>query len=347
MYVIKTSNVNGALFHATMLMQTSSLWRKIAPRDGKVTYEFKEPVTTVYTRPWQRVLFDERRDANPFFHLFEAMWMLAGRNDAEWLSQFSSKIGQYAEDDGHFHGAYGYRWRSHFTSEERGHYDPAFRTDQVSELITLLRNAPDTRRAVLAMWDPASDLNIDARDIPCNTHIYFKRRGDWLNMLVSCRSNDLILGCYGANAVHFSVLQEYVAAALECAVGTYTHVSDSWHFYEDNPYAQYVLARRDQEQAYTYRDYYTPGHGPQIGALELFGDFENVAHDLTQFMHVEWDDVAAYKTYPFQAIMYPMRNAYSAYKKKDYGTALTIAKSIASPDWRIACTEWLERRAAS
>ena len=34
------------------------------------------PVTTVYGRPNYRVLFNERRDANPFFHLVESVWML-------------------------------------------------------------------------------------------------------------------------------------------------------------------------------------------------------------------------------------------------------------------------------
>jgi hypothetical protein len=36
------------------------------------------PVMSVTSIPTERVLFDPARDANPFFHLFESLWMLAG-----------------------------------------------------------------------------------------------------------------------------------------------------------------------------------------------------------------------------------------------------------------------------
>jgi hypothetical protein len=40
-------------------------------RVGKVLV-MPMPVTSVYHKPTQRVLFDVRRGANPFFHLFES-----------------------------------------------------------------------------------------------------------------------------------------------------------------------------------------------------------------------------------------------------------------------------------
>ena len=39
-------------------------------------------------KPHRRILHNKDRDANPFFHLMEALWMWAGRNDAKFLSQF-------------------------------------------------------------------------------------------------------------------------------------------------------------------------------------------------------------------------------------------------------------------
>jgi hypothetical protein len=54
-------------------------------------------VVTQYIRPTERVLFSPRRDANPVFHLMEALWMLAGESEVAWLSQFSSNIASYAE----------------------------------------------------------------------------------------------------------------------------------------------------------------------------------------------------------------------------------------------------------
>src|SRR5262245_49446193 len=70
------------------------------------------PVMTVYAEPCDRVLFSPERDANPFFHLAEALWMLAGRKDAEFLNLFVKDFGKrFAEEDGTVHGAYGARWR--------------------------------------------------------------------------------------------------------------------------------------------------------------------------------------------------------------------------------------------
>src|SRR5262249_50511577 len=36
--------------------------------------------------------------------------------------------------------------------------------------------------------------------------------------------------------------------------------------------------------------------------------------------------------------------AHELYKKKDYDGAMLVAKEIAAPDWKVACTEWLLRR---
>jgi len=108
---------------------------------------FPEPVTTTYLRPTERVLFHAGRDANPIFHLMEAIWMLAGRNDVAFLEQFNRTIGQYSDNGEVFNAAYGHRWRKHF-----GH-------DQLIEVINLLRKDPKSRQAVIQMWDDKDLLN--------------------------------------------------------------------------------------------------------------------------------------------------------------------------------------------
>ena len=197
----------------------------VAPR-GQATLEWYEPVLTIFERPRERVLFSEVRDANPFFHFFEALWMLAGRNDVWFVEQFNRRMKEFSDDGISFYGAYGYRWRNYF-----GY-------DQLQVLVQLLQQA-DTRRGVLTMWD-AKDLKYTipydgrqgvSKDIPCNTHIYFKVRDGKLRVTVCNRSNDILWGLYGANAVHFSMLQEYIAdkLALDCAP---LHIlSDSYHVY--------------------------------------------------------------------------------------------------------------------
>ena len=79
MKVINARNVNDALLLGIDLFQDSSNFREQESRNG-TTYEALEPVTTVYSSPWERVCLLKERDAKPFFHLIESLWMLQGIN---------------------------------------------------------------------------------------------------------------------------------------------------------------------------------------------------------------------------------------------------------------------------
>jgi len=64
---------------------------KVSPR-GKETIEIPGPVCTIYPPGFDCVLLSPLRDDNPFFHLFEMLWILAGRDDVEFLSYFNSRM---------------------------------------------------------------------------------------------------------------------------------------------------------------------------------------------------------------------------------------------------------------
>ena len=115
MHVLKVRNVHEALPEALNLLQREG--RQRLSRNGPVLY-VPEPVTTVYRKPQERVLFWEERNANPFFHFFEGLWMLAGRDDVGVLAQFVKSISDYSDDGERFHGAYGYRWRRFFGADQ-------------------------------------------------------------------------------------------------------------------------------------------------------------------------------------------------------------------------------------
>jgi thymidylate synthase len=194
-----------------------------------------EPVTTIYERPAHRVMLNKARDPNPFFHLFESLWMLAGRNDVRFVAYFVKRMAEFSDDGKTLHGAYGWRWISFFTS------------DQIENAIDTLHQDPTTRRCVVTMWDPYRDpirARNGGKDVPCNTQIYFDLRdGERLNMSVTCRSNDALWGAYGANVVHFSVLMEYVLQSLrlrgsgelrEVVMGRYTQFSHDMHVYTNH-----------------------------------------------------------------------------------------------------------------
>ncbi|MCB1127948.1 MAG: hypothetical protein KDM81_15745, partial [Verrucomicrobiae bacterium] len=219
MKVIKTRNVQQALPEALYQLSFEGVRRD--SRNGPV-FMFPEPVTTVYLRPAERVLFWAERDANPFFHLMESLWMLGGRNDVEYVARFVERMRSYSDDGVTFHGAYGFRWRQHFFE------------DQLPKIIAALKANRDDRRQVLSMWDTDADLGRQGKDLPCNLQAIFQIACDGrLDMTVTNRSNDLIWGAYGANAVHFSYLHEYVARSVGVEQGIYRQVSANFHAYED------------------------------------------------------------------------------------------------------------------
>jgi thymidylate synthase len=305
------------------------------------------PVTTVYQCPQERVLFSKARDANPFLHLFESLWMLAGRNDATWLDQFVGDFSsRFAQPDGTLHGAYGFRWRRHFDLEGGG---SAYLPDQLETIIQLLKKNPQDRQAVLSMWDPAADLGVEAlRDRPCNTHVYFRVRKEpdfdievspivivphyklVLDMTVCCRSNDLIWGAYGANSVHFSVLQEYLAARIGVHIGKYYQVSNNYHAYQD------MLDKLEEKGILEegYEKEYPAEVTPIVTHPEFFD------RDLDNFFKGGIDYVNPF----FKKVAVPLYWAHRNWKKKNIKSALFFLEQMPDCDWRLAAQQWMDRR---
>ncbi len=102
MQVIEVRNVHDALVRGMDLLQIEDFTNE--SRNGRV-YQAKTPVTTVYERPKERVLFWAERDANPFFHFMEGLWMLDGRNDLEFVKHFAKSMENYSDDGKSLWGA--------------------------------------------------------------------------------------------------------------------------------------------------------------------------------------------------------------------------------------------------
>lgn len=355
MKVLQCRNVNSAYTQGLALLRSQGV--RETSRAGDVLV-MPCPVTTVYERPTERVLLDPVRDANPFFHLFEALWMIAGRRDATWLDRFVKDFSsRFAEDDGIQHGAYGYRWRQHFDMEGGGGR-PGL-PDQLETAVQLLRANPQDRRVVLQMWDPVADLGVDKRDVPCNLVVLPRVRSrvvgqdgsatgvqSLLDITVFCRSNDLIWGLAGANAVHFSVLLEYLAGRIGAGIGTYTQVSQNYHAYVN------VLEKMGTPAM--FQPYEAEGDSAILRPTPMGNNWDLWDQDLTQFM--EWADSAdplgngvgtfEYHNDWFRETADPLYCAHWCWKRgyqHDAFTILANAEGIA-PDWRLAAQQWFERR---
>ena len=285
-------------------------------------------VVTEYTHPRERVIFNPRRDANPVFHLMEAIWMLAGRDDSAWLEQFNARYKDYA-DLGIVHGAYGHRWRRGFSPFT------FFGLDQLPQIVACLKRDPASRQAVLQMWDYGhGDLTGTWRDRPCNTHVYFDLRPDAsgvrrLNMTVCCRSNDMLWGAYGANVVHFSILQEVLAAELGVDVGAYRQMSNNFHVYADNPMVKAFLEMPPFD---AYDLYDMCKIIPFVAPGETLDDILN---DCERFCDGEVTSTEFLST-----VAAPLRDAYL---RRKAGLAWDIL-NVPACDWKLAFSEWVARR---
>ena len=145
----------------------------------------------------------------------------------------------YAEDNGLFHGAYG------------------LRTDgQYEKVIERLKNDPDTRQAVVTIWDPKLDLLPQKRDYPCTILHQFRIRDNKLNMTVFMRSNDVWLGA-AYDFFQFTRVQLAMANVLGIEPGKYTHHVGSLHIYEQHYEAADKLYHIDRDK---YEDI-PPIHG--------------------------------------------------------------------------------------
>jgi thymidylate synthase len=316
---IKGRNVNDCYRNAlTYIMEAGVLENS---RNGRVLVA-PEPVMTTYERPTERVLFDPKRDANPFFHLMEAIWMLAGEKHAAWPVQFNKQMAEYARDDGTYEGAYGYRWRRHF------------HIDQIQWAVEHLRANPESRRCVITMFDGFADRSNESKDIPCNTHLYLDMRGHHLNMTVCNRSNDLVWGCFGANAVHFSILQEVIAAGLNRPVGLYRQFSNNLHVYVDIPKVQ--TAVNDPQYEDRYRSH---GYHP----FPLVRNYGTFLLECEYFLKNP-DSRTVYDNPFFYYVARPMYLAWMFFKAGDDRGAYSELRGVEDPAWRYAAEKWLTRR---
>lgn len=300
-------------------------------RNGPVI-AMDEPVTISYNQPAERVLFHPERDANPFFHLYECLWMLAGKRDVQSVAAFVPSMRNYSDNGRQFNAAYGHRWRKHFG------------VDQIDWVVQRLRQEgyAEDRRMNVAMWDPRQDTK-PSLDLPCNVDLAFRVRSDGrLDMTVFNRSNDLILGATGANVVHMSFLHEVVARAAGIPMGVYHQITNDLHLYREQEKTAPCLPL-----AGTWNgdgDPYCEKEVEPYPVMEV--SWEQWNEDLEIFM--QYGNVVALRDRFFRRVAGPVVAAHRHYSSKSgherYEGALEIMEQCIAPDWRRACQEWVQRR---
>lgn len=327
----------------------------------------EEPVLITYTHPTERVLLNAARDANPFFHLYEALWMLAGRNDVAPLAYYCTRVPEFSDNGIAFNGAYGFRWRSYPRRSDEDEYEEG-PVDQLQLLIDHLRRKPESRRAVLQMWTVEDDLlKVDmSRDVCCNLSVLLSveqglcrvcngevDRGSpgpctacggmphelprYLNVTVCNRSNDLTWGLLGSNYICFTFLQEYLAAHLSLDVGRYHHFTNNLHAYTNKWYPQEWLEDKGHDR-------YPCRTVPLVLNPVAFDQ------ELPRFVEhyagasLSGEPVEEWKEPFLQEVAHPLLTAYMYYKARDFRTAHLAVGHCRDEAWRASARAWLRKR---
>jgi thymidylate synthase len=173
-------------------------------------------VTLEITNPRARLSRTETR-GKPFSCLGEFCWYFSKSNSSTFISYYIPRYMEY-DEEGIIFGGYGPRLFSHKN------------TNQVANVISILRDKPDSRQAVIQIFD-AADITEKHKDTPCTCTLQFMIRRNALHMLVYMRSNDVYLGL-PHDVFSFTLLQEVIARSLSVEIGAYkphnmTHIDSA------------------------------------------------------------------------------------------------------------------------
>ena len=189
----------------------------VSPRGMETKELLSQKITII--KPWERCIVLPSRNDDIVAKVAETLWQLAGRDDIEWLIRYLPRAPQFSDDGKHWRGAYGPRLR-----DWHG-------IDQIGAIARKLVEDPDTRQAVISIWDPSIDL-APGKDIPCNDLLHFFIRHGKLHLNVAQRSSDVVWGFSGIDAFSWSVLHEMMAHWVDAEVGDFTYFISSLHVYE-------------------------------------------------------------------------------------------------------------------
>jgi thymidylate synthase len=201
------------------------LLRKVFERllkSKQVTKPSRGPATEIagvmlkLANPRARLSSTEKK-GTLFSCLGETMWYLAKSNDLKFITHYLPKYGENSDDNKTIYGAYGPRLFG------------LNGNNQVKNVIKLLRRKPDSRQAVIQLFDSA-DIASEHKDIPCTSTLQFMIRSNRLCMLTNMRSNDAFKGL-PHDIFAFTMIQEIIARSLNVEIGFYKHSVGSLHLY--------------------------------------------------------------------------------------------------------------------
>ena len=152
----------------------------------------------------------------------ELLWFLRGDTNVGWLHENRIRIwDEWADEAGDLGPIYGAQWRRWAAPDGR-------HIDQLAAVIDQLRVNPDSRRHVVAAWNPA---DVDAMALPpCHMMFQFYVAEGRLSCQMYQRSADVFLGV-PFNIASYALLTQMIAQVVGLRPGEFVHTLGDAHLY--------------------------------------------------------------------------------------------------------------------
>ena len=154
--------------------------------------------------------------------IYELLWFLKGDTNIKFLTDHNVHIwDEWADENGDLGYVYGKQWRSWETTDERV-------IDQISQVVDLIKNHPDSRRILVTAWNPAE---IDKMALPpCHCLFQFYVADGKLSCQLYQRSADTFLGV-PFNIASYALLTMMLAQVCGLEPGEFIHTTGDTHIY--------------------------------------------------------------------------------------------------------------------
>lgn len=157
--------------------------------------------------------------------IYELLWFLKGDTNITWLKENGVSIwDNWADSEGNLGPIYGYQWRSWPAPDGR-------QVDQISNLLAMINNNPDSRRLIVSAWNPA--LIEEMALPPCHCLFQFYVANGKLSCQLYQRSADIFLGL-PFNIASYALLTMMIAQVTGLKVGDFVHTIGDAHLYSSH-----------------------------------------------------------------------------------------------------------------
>ena len=185
--------------------------------------------------------------------IYELLWFLRGDTNVQYLRDNGVKIwDEWADEQGNLGPVYGKQWRSWATPNGGS-------IDQVSQLITDLKNNPDSRRHIISAWNVADLPQMALSPCHCLFQFYVAppdyTKGETKGKL-SCqlyqRSADVFLGV-PFNIASYALFTMMVAQVCGYEPGDFVWTGGDCHLYLNHLDQTHLQLSRDTRALPTMR----------------------------------------------------------------------------------------------